>query len=67
MTRTENELKKQRKNTGSNSHSRGCGYPSEPCSCEVYNVSERRTSHENWCNYPSGPCDCGVIGGMGGA
>jgi hypothetical protein len=54
--RTENEVERSGRR-----HSSSCGYPSEPCSCEVNNHEIRRTRHESWCNDPSGPCDCGLI------
>ena len=63
MARTKRQLKREEKATGRMSHSAGCGYPSEPCNCEVNNVSERRTSHKSYCNYPNDPCCCGLYGG----
>ncbi len=64
MTRTERQLKEEQKRTGSVSHSGSCGYPSEPCSCEVHNKREVRTTHKSYCNYPSDPCDCGLLKGV---
>ena len=59
--RSEKELRDTAERTGCTpSHKGYCGFPSEPCSCEVYNERERRTTHKQWCDYPSGPCDCGL-------
>ena len=60
MSRTEKQIRKEKKSRGGASHKGYCGYPSEPCSCEVYNKHERRTTHKNYCTYPSDPCDCGL-------
>lgn len=60
MARTEKQIRKEEKQRGGASHRSGCGYPSEPCNCEVDNKSERRTTHESYCTYPSDPCSCGL-------
>ena len=60
MSRTKKQLDRERKNYFSLPHSRGCGYPSEPCNCEIENKNLIRTTHKNYCNYPNDPCDCGL-------
>jgi len=61
MHRTEKEIKKEIDRRGSASHSKTCGFPSDPCNCEVYNKRERRKRHAGWCFYPSEPCCCDLI------
>ena len=60
MIRTEKEIKKESKVRGGPWHSKTCGYPSEPCSCEISNKERCRKTHEKWCGYPSEPCSCGL-------
>lgn len=60
MARTEKQLREERKRGWGPRHSDGCGYPSEPCSCEVEIKEYRRTTHKSYCTYPSDPCDCGL-------
>ena len=58
--RTEKEMNEETKRYGGPRHSRTCGYPSEPCGCEVSRKDQRRTTHESYCGYPSEPCGCGL-------
>ncbi len=40
-------------------HKSWCGYPSEPCSCELDQQYEA-THHRSWCSFPKDFCDCGL-------
>lgn len=60
--RTDKQIKESTDSRGGVSHSPGCGYPSEPCNCEVDNKKLRRTEHKQWCDArnSTGPCSCGL-------
>lgn len=58
--RTDKQIKEELERRGPISHSRGCGWPKDPCNCEVDNERLRRRSHDNACTYPNDPCSCGL-------
>ena len=60
MPRSEKEIKEENERHGTVYHSKSCGYPKEPCSCEVDNKEQRNTRHKNYCSCPNDPCDCRV-------